>query len=399
MIFRKAIARCSAVSLILALLSIGGITRVPASAQTKSAVNVGLIYSKTGLLATYGGQYAEGFAIGLDYATHGTGMVNGHKINVTERDDGGDPAKAVASAKEFIGQGYKIVGGSTSSGVALQMAPLAKENNVLFISGPAAADGITGNNRNTFRSGRQTYQDVLAAGTIAGTNLRGKRVLVMAQDSAFGQANVAAVRAVLGGAGASVDGLLVPLSANDFAPFAQKAKDAKPDLLFIAWAGATTNAFDKSLADQGVLTATKVVTAIAERSSYSASAPLAGHAQLFSYYFYQAPKNKVNDYLVAALRKQGKTADLFHPDGFVAAQMIVHAVEQADGDDVGKMISALEGWTFEAPKGRETVRAADHAMIQPMFVAKMTGSGPALEPQLLRTVPAQAVTPPIHPMK
>ena len=33
------------------------------------------------------------------------------------------------------------------------MAPLAKENNVLFISGPAAADAITGNNRNTFRPG------------------------------------------------------------------------------------------------------------------------------------------------------------------------------------------------------------------------------------------------------
>ena len=34
---------------------------------------------------------------------------------------------------------------------------------VLFISGPAANDGITGANSYTFRSGRQTYQDILAA--------------------------------------------------------------------------------------------------------------------------------------------------------------------------------------------------------------------------------------------
>ncbi|MFN2460387.1 MAG: substrate-binding domain-containing protein [Candidatus Velthaea sp.] len=393
---RTITARASALSLVLAVCASGSIA--PALAQSKAPVNVGLVYSKTGPLASYGAQYAEGFQAGLDYATRGTGTVNGHKINVTERDDGGDPAKAVAAAKELIGQGYKIIAGSTASGVALQMAPLAKENNVLFISGPAAADAITGNNRNTFRSGRQTYQDVLTAGTIAGSNLRGKKVVVLAQDTAFGQANVSAVRAVLGGAGAAVDGLLVPASANDFAPFAQKAKDAKPDLLFLAWAGATASALDKTLAEQGVLSATKLVTGIAERSTYAASAPLAG-TQLFSYYFYQAPKNKVNDYLVAALKKQGKVADLFHPDGFVAAQMIVHAVERADGEDVAKMIGALEGWTFDAPKGRETVRAADHAMAQPMFIAKLAGSGTNLEPQLIRTIPSQAVTPPVHPFK
>jgi hypothetical protein len=39
----------------------------------------------------------------------------------------------------LIGKGYKILAGSVSSGVALQMAPLAEQNKVLFISGPAAS--------------------------------------------------------------------------------------------------------------------------------------------------------------------------------------------------------------------------------------------------------------------
>ena len=46
-------------------------------------------------------------------------------------------------------------------------------------------------------------------------------------------------------------GLLVPLSANDFTPFAQKINDAKPDLLFVAWAGASGVALFKSLEDCG----------------------------------------------------------------------------------------------------------------------------------------------------
>ena len=62
---------------------------------------------------------------------------------------------------------------------------------------------------------------------------------MFAQDSAFGQGNYAAVKAIVGGKGHNVSALYVPLSATDFTPFAQQAKQAKPDVLYVAWAGAT----------------------------------------------------------------------------------------------------------------------------------------------------------------
>ena len=390
-------------SIVAAVAAIGTAAALAATGAGPSAsraagaapVPVGLIYSKTGLLGGYGAQYAEGFAIGLDYATHGTGVAGGHKIVVTERDDAGDPAKAIAAAKDLIGQNTKILAGSTSSGVALQLAPLAAENKVLFISGPAAADAITGNNAFTFRSGRQTYQDVATASAVAG-NLTGKNVLVIAQDSAFGQANYKAVEAVLGTErGAQVTSLYVPLSASDFAPFAQKVKDAKPDVLFVAWAGATGEALFKTLDDQGVFAMTKVVTGLADRASYATFKPVESKVTFLSYYFYQAPKTKANDFLVAALKKENKVPDLFDPDGFVAAQMIVHAVEKADGDDATKTSAALADWSFDGPKGRETIRGADHAVLQPMYVAKLSGA----EPQLVRTLDPAAVAPPVRAMK
>jgi branched-chain amino acid transport system substrate-binding protein len=392
---QASIVAAFAATAIVAGLTATGVPPRIARAADAAPVPVGLIYSKTGLLAGYGAQYAEGFAIGLDYATHGTGMAGGHKLVVTERDDAGDPAKAVAAAKDLIGAGTKIIAGSTSSGVALTLAPLAAENQVLFISGPAAADGVTGNNAYTFRSGRQTYQDVATASAIVG-DLHGKKVLVLAQDWAFGVANFKAVEAVLGAErGATVSSLYVPLSASDFAPFAQKIKDEKPDLLFVAWAGATGAALFKTLDDQGVYETTKVVTGLADRSSYPSFKPVESKVTFLSYYFYQAPKTKANDFLVSELKKQGKVPDLFDPDGFVAAQMIVHAVEKADGDDPKKTTAALNDWTFDAPKGRETIRGADHAVIQPMYVAKLNGS----EPQLVRTLDASAVAPPVRPFK
>lgn len=154
---------------------------------------VGLVYSKSGPLATYGAQYRAGFDAGIAYATDGTGEVDGQKFEITEKDDAGDPAKAVSAATALIGQDTKILAGSTASGVALQVAPLAQDNKVLFISGPAAVDAVTGANDYTFRSGRQTYQDVATAGTMLG-DVSGKRVTVLAQDSAFGTANIDAVK-------------------------------------------------------------------------------------------------------------------------------------------------------------------------------------------------------------
>jgi branched-chain amino acid transport system substrate-binding protein len=365
-------------------------------ATAKADVKVGLIYSKTGLLASYGAQYIEGFNAGLAYATNGTGIVNGHKIVVTEQDDAGDPAKAVSAAKDLIGQGFKILAGSTSSGVATQVAPIAEQNQVLFISGPAATDAITGINHHTFRSGRQTYQDILTAKAILGGSASGKKVIVFAQDSAFGKANVAAVTKVLGGEGATVDKILVPLTANDFTSFALQAKQATPDLLFVAWAGTTAQSMWQSLDQQGVFASATIVTGLDQRASYSTFGPVAAKIQFLSHYVYQAPNNAANTALINYVKSHGGSVpDLFDPDGFTAAEMIVHAVDKADGDaSVDKLISALEGYSFLAPKGQETVRAQDHAMLQPMFIVKLQQSGAGYDAVLVKTLTPDEVAPP-----
>ncbi len=379
------------------VFAFGGANLAPVAAAGDEPVNVGVINSTSGALGAYGQEYDDGFAAGLAYATHGTGKVDGHKIVVSYNDDAGDGAKAVATAKDLIGQGTKIIAGTVWSGIALQMAPLAQENNILYISGPAAIDGVTGANRNTFRSGRQTYQDVLSFGTVLGTNLRGKSVLVLAQDSAFGQANVAAARAVLGAEGATVNGLLVPLSANDFSPFAQKVIDAKPDLLFVAWAGATGGALFKSLEDSGAADKTKIATGLPQIATYPYFGDQASKMSFISLYVNQCCHNPANDFMIDYLKKEGKVADLFDADGFVAAEMIVHAVQASGDQDVSKMISSLEGWKFMAPKGQQQIRGADHAMLQPMFIVKLDGTGKSAHPVVLRTLTPQTVAPPVHP--
>jgi branched-chain amino acid transport system substrate-binding protein len=379
---------------------LGGTATVAARSHhsAASSYNVGIIYSRTGLLAAYGAEEVEGFKYGLSYVTKGTNKVNGKSINVTYVDDKTDAATAVNAAKDLIGQGYKIIGGTDSSGVALQVAPLAAQNHILYVSGPAASDAITGVNKYTFRAGRQTLQDVYTANSFL--QGAGKKVVVFDQDSVFGHGNYAAVKAVLGAKGHTVTEVSVPLSATDFTPFAQQAKNANADLIFVAWAGTTAGSMWKSLDQQNVFSGgTQIVTGLAERATWGTLGDQATKIHFLSHYVYTAPKSKVNDWLVQKLRKRGQVPDIFTPDGFVMAQMIVHALKTAGSDDPDKLVAALEGYKFLAPKGFQAIRPQDHAMLQPMFRVKLVSKNGHLVPQLLGTASTYATAPPIVAMR
>jgi branched-chain amino acid transport system substrate-binding protein len=392
----RSVAVLAAMTVVLGAFASGAQARHEAGAGTEAAAayKVGIVYSRTGLLAAYGAEYIQGLRYGLAYATQGKNAVNGRKIELTIVDDGTDPTKAVAAGRDLIGKGYKILAGSVSSGVALQMAPLAEQNKVLFISGPAATDAVTGINKYTFRSGRQTYQDVKTAATfLKGI---GKKVTVFAQDSAFGVGNYAAVNSIVGSQGHTVSRLLVPLSAQDFTPFAQQVKQANPDLLFVAWAGTTAPAMWRALEQQGAFgVSNKITTGLAERATWSTFGDVAAKIDFLSHYVSTAPKNKVNDFLVNSMRKRGQVPDLFTPDGFVAGQMIVRALQGGGGENVDRMIAALEGWSFVGPKGQQTIRRSDHAMIQPMFQVKLVKQANGKwQPRVVSRIKGQFVAPP-----
>jgi branched-chain amino acid transport system substrate-binding protein len=372
-----------------ALAAVAGCGAPGSSATASSApIPVGLVYSKTGPLASYGAEYYQGFQAGLDYATHGTGKVDGRAIDLKVQDDTGNPATAVSEAKQLIGTGVKVLAGTTDSGVAVQLAPIAAQNKVLYISGPAAADAITGANRYTFRSGRQTYQDILTAASFVG-DPAGKHVLVLAQNDAFGQANVAAVKQVLGAKGATVDSVLAPPDATDLTPFASQAGNAHPDLLFVAWAGTNATALWTALDQQGVLDATTTVTGLDQRASYPVFATAGGKVHFLAHYVPGGTSNPAADAMKTYLAAHGEQPDLFSPDGFTAAQLLVRALT-GHPDDVNAMISALEGYSFTGVKGPETVRAADHALLQPMFQASLSGTTPSVT----KTLTPQQVAPP-----
>jgi branched-chain amino acid transport system substrate-binding protein len=386
-------------ALVAAALASTAAARVDArGAASASTVNVAFIYPKTGGLAAFGQEEFDGFQAGLAYTK---GKCGGYTINPTYIDDATDPATAITAFKNAVGQGTKIIAGTGSSGIALQLGPLAAQNSVLYIAGPAAADAITGLNRNTFRAGRQTLQDVADAANVFPPKTTGKKVVVFAEDTAFGQGNFAAVNAIFGGKGHAVTKILSPFGAADLTPYAQQLKNSNADAAFVAWAN-TTNAAAmwQSLQQQGVPAKMTIITGLANREVYDSLGPLVSGITLLSHYVYTAPKNKVNTWMTKWLAKNHRgVPNIFTPDGFVSAQMICRAVQKG-GTDTSKQISALEGWKFPAPKGSQYIRPADHAMIQPMFLVQLVpGKGGHFVTKVVKTVSPGNVQPPVTPFK
>lgn len=382
--------KAAASAMVIALTAVGG--DMMAGATNDAPITVGIITTTSGPLGIYGEAYLEGLHAGLDYATEGTGAVNGRPIQLEIVDDGGDPQNAITAATNLVGQGTTVIAGTAVSSVALPMAAFAEENGILYISGAAAVDAITGINRHTFRAGRQTWQDIATAAALV-ESPAGAEVLVLGQDSAFGQGNVAAVEIVLGSQGASVDSILVPMSVTEFTPFAEQVLNSGADLLVIAWAGETAGALFGSLEQQGVFQQMTVTTGLGDVASYSGYSSNPSDIKFLSHFVPGTLDNPAHN----AMAERIPEVDIFTPDGFVTAQMIVRALTEAGPDDVDGMIEALEGWTFEAPKGTQTIRASDHAMLQPMFTATLVGEPGAFHGELIDTIAPELVAPPELP--
>ena len=383
----------------LATLGASALT-TPAWAQSNE-IKIAHIYSKTGPLEAYGKQTQTGFMMGLDYATGGTMAVNGKKLVVIEKDDQGKPdlGKSLLAAA-YADDKAALAVGPTSSGVALAMLPVAEEYKKILIVEPAVADSITGDkwNKYIFRTGRNSSQDAIS--NAVALDKPGVSIATLAQDYAFGRDGVKAFKDSVKKAKVVHEEYL-PQNTTDFTAGAQRLIDKLKDLpgrkvIWIVWAGAG-NPFkiaDLDLKRYGIEIATggNILPAMA---SYKQFPGMEGA----TYYYFGIPKNPVNEALVAAHYKQFKTPpDFFTAGGFSAAMAVVTALKKTGGDTgTNKLISTMEGMSFDTPKGPMTFRKEDHQALQSMYHFKIKAD-PAFAwgvPELVHEIKASEMDIPV----
>ncbi|WNF38648.1 substrate-binding domain-containing protein [Bacillaceae bacterium IKA-2] len=367
----------------------------------QDVVRIGLLTSLTGALEAYGAQTVKGFELGLEYATGGTMEVAGKKIEFIIEDTETQADVAVQKATRLL-EDYEVdfIVGSSSSGDTLAVLPLVEEYQKIMIVEPAVADSITGENWNKyiFRTGRSSSQDAVAGAAAIAKD--GVKIATLAQDFAFGRDGVAAFKKAAEDLGATlIHEEFADPAAVDFSSNIQRVINSEPDYLFVIWAGANNpwgQLEDMRVQERGI----KLSTGAPDIAALRTMEDMIG-MEGFTVYHHSLPDNEVNDWLVAEHQKRhnGEMPDLFTPGGFASAMAIVAALEKTAGDmDTETLITAMEGMTFDTPKGPMTFRPEDHQALQTMYSITLakTDEFDYPVPVLKRALSPEETAPPIQ---
>jgi len=361
---------------ILAALAIS--TALSGVAFAQDAARIALLHGLSGSpLEAYSKQTHTGFEMGLEYATNGTMEVKGKPIELIIKDTQFKPDIARALLAEAYGDDDALIAvGDTSSGVALSMLPVAEEYERILLVEPAVADGLTGpdSNRYVFKTSRNSSMDMQAQALALAPD-ENLYVATLAQDYAFGRDGVAAFKSALEGTGANlVAEEYVPQQTTDFTATIERLFNALKDqpgrkviMIYVAGIDAMT---PLASADPGrfeieLSTGGNILPALA---AYKQVPGMEGAI----YYYYEAPDNEVNDWLVEEhMARFGTPPDFFTAGGMASAMAIVKALETAPDWETETLIETMEGMSFETPKGTMTFRREDHQALQAMYHFKI----------------------------
>ncbi len=373
-------------------------------------IKIGIVQGFSGALEAYAKQMLTGFKMGLDYGTKSKNEIMGRKVELIVEDDQLKPdvAKRLIT-KLYADDKVDLVVGTTSSAAALAMLPVALEFKKILLVEPAVADSITGSawNRYIFRTGRNSGQDAIANAKAVAKP--GVFLAAIAQDYAFGRDGVAAYKDAAEKLGAKmIHEEYCPMAQTDHTSSVQRIIDALKDkkgekYVFVVWAGKNPP-IEQMAAMKIEKYGIKITTGGNILPVLKATLPILKAFDSLkgmmggAYYYYELPKNPINDWFVKEHQARFKEPpDFFTCGGFAAAMATIAGIEKVKSTDTEKLITAMEGMSFMTPKGRMFFRKEDHQAMQSMYIFRLEAR-PDREwavPVLVREISPEEGAPPI----
>lgn len=376
---------------------------LPAAAE--DPVKIALVHGISGhSFEVFSKQAQTGFELGLEYATGGSMEVKGRKIEVIHKDTQFKPDVARAVLAEAYGDDEVLLAvGATSSGVTKGLLPIAEEYERILIIEPAVADSLTGpdSNRYIFKTSRNSSMDMQAQALALKPDAN-LHVATLAEDYAFGRDGITAFKAAMDGTGATiVTEEYVPQGTTDYTASAERMFNALKDkegrkviLIYVAGGG---DPMGKIKAMQPERFGIEISTGghiLPVLPTYKRVPGMEGAI----YYYYEAPNNPVNDWLVKTHQERfDGPPDFFTAGGMAAALAVVKALETAEEWETESLITAMEGMSWETPKGTMTFRPEDHQALQSMyhFKIKVDENVDWAIPELVREITADEMNIPV----
>jgi branched-chain amino acid transport system substrate-binding protein len=350
----------------------------PVQAQSAKPLKIGFIIPATGQFASTGRMLEAGARL---YMQQNGDTVAGRKIELVVRDDTGvaDTTKRIAQAL-VVNEGAEILAGFGLTPLALAVAPIATEAKVAQIVMMAATSIVT--DRSPYIV-RPCFTNAQTTAPLAEWSVKNgiKKVVTLVSDYAPGiDTETTFVNAFKANGGEIITSIRAPLPTRDFAPFLQRAADAKPDALFVfvpSGIGATLmkqfaeRGLDKSgirLIGEGSVTEDDTLTQMGDEAK----------GMITSHHYSAAHDSPENKAFIAAFRKANNNArpNLIAVHAYDGLHMIYEALKKTNGNAGGDgLVAAMKGMAWTSPRGPMKIDPDTRETIQNVYVRKVERVG------------------------
>jgi branched-chain amino acid transport system substrate-binding protein len=357
------------------LAAAGASLALPRAAFAADPLKIGLILPMTGPFASTGKQISA--ACRLYMAKNGD-TVAGRKVDLIVKDDTGlAPETTKRIAQELVVQEkVQVLAGFGLTPLALSTAPVATEAKVPMIVMAAATSIIPSRSPFIVRSGFTLPQVTGPIADWAAKN-KVKRVVTMVTDYGPGLDAEKTFHARFKAAGGEiVESVRTPLRNPDYAPFLQRAKDAKPDALFVFVPAGEGLAVMKQFEERGLKQAGIRMIGTGDVTDddllESMGAPAVGVITSFHYSAaHDSPENKA--YVDAFTKANGGMRPNFHSvGGYDGMHLIYEAVKKAGANASGEqLVEAMKGMKWTSPRGPMTIDPATRDVVQTVYLREV----------------------------
>jgi branched-chain amino acid transport system substrate-binding protein len=346
-----------------------------AAARAEDTIKIGEINSYSGL-PSFTEPYRKGWKLALD-EINAAGGVEGKKLEVISKDDGGKPADAVTAANELVASdGVVMLAGTFFSNIGLAVSDFAKQKKILFLAAEPLTDAITlsKGNRYTFRLRPSNYEQAAMLAQEA-AKLPAKKWATIAPNYEYGQSAVAVFKALLSKARPDIQWVgeqWPPQGKIDAGAVVEAIAKTEPEAILNVCFGPDLVKLVREGNTRGLFKDRSVVSFLTGEPEYLdplkdetpegwivtgypwAAVTIPDHAA-----FLKAYQAKYNDY-----PRLGSIV------GYSTIKAAAAILAKAQSTDTDKLIAAAEGLKFATPFGEVTFRAIDHQSTLGAFVGK-----------------------------
>ena len=348
---------------------------LPRAARAADPVRIGLILPLTGPFASTGRQIEAAVRL---YMQRNGDTVAGQKLELLVRDDTGlAPETTKRLAQELIArEKVSFLAGFGLTPLALATAPLATEARVPMIVMGAATSIVPQRSPFIVRAGF-TVPQITAPIAQWGAANGMKRVVTSVTDFAPGiECEKTFIKHFTERGGTIVESMRTPLQNPDYGPFLQRAKDAKPDSMFIFVPSGQGAAIMKQFVERGLKEAgIKLICTgdVLDDDLLEAIGPPALGVVSSHHYSaaHDSPENKA--YVEAFTRaNNGLRPNFMSVNGYDGMHVIYEALKKTGGNasDGERLVNAMKGLAWVSPRGPMSIDPATRDVVQNIYIRR-----------------------------